>query len=68
MHKAVLNLSEFAHIPYERAVICATKHPAVLNGIFDRTGSVEVGKRADINILSDDFKLCATYVAGTKTL
>ncbi len=66
MHKAVLNLSEFAHIPFERAIICATKHPAYLTGIYDRTGSIEVGKRADINILSEEYALESSYVAGNK--
>ncbi len=66
MHRAVLNLSEFAHIPFERAIICATKHPAVLTGIYDKTGSIEVGKRADINILSYDYALESCYVAGYK--
>ncbi len=66
MHKGVLNLCEFAHIPFERAIICATKHPAVLCGIYDRTGSVEVGKRADFNILSADYKLEAVYAKGNK--
>ena len=64
MHRAVLNLSEFARIPFERAIICATKHPAVLCGIYGKTGSVEVGKRADFNILGDGYKLLHTFVAG----
>lgn len=66
MHSAVLNLCEFADIPFERAIVCATKHPAVLCGIFGKTGSIEVGKRADINLLSADYKLCGVFVAGNK--
>lgn len=68
MHRAVLNLSEFARIPFERAIVCATKHPAVLCGIFDKTGSIEVGKRADINILSDNYELKKSFVAGNCVL
>ncbi len=66
MHRAVLNLSDFAHIPFERAIICATKHPALLCGIYDRTGSIEIGKRADINILSPEYALEACFVSGNK--
>lgn len=66
MHTAVRNLSEFAKIPFERALVCATKHPAVLCGIYDRTGSIEVGKRADINVLSEDFDLEQVFVAGKR--
>lgn len=66
MHTAVRNLSEFADIPFERALVCATKHPAVLCGIYDKTGSIEVGKRADINILSEDYGLEQVYVAGKR--
>ena len=68
MHRAVLNLSEFAHIPFERAIACATKHPAILCGIFDKTGSIEAGKRADINILSEGYEIEKSFVVGNCVL
>ena len=41
-----------------------TKNPAVELGIFDKTGSLEVGKAADITIFDDDFNIKKTLVNG----
>lgn len=68
MHSAVRNLTEFANIPFGEALYCATVSPAKLCGIFDRTGSIEKGKRADINILSDKFELEGVFVKGKRVL
>lgn len=68
MHTAVHNLSEFANISFGEALYCATASPAKLCGIFDKTGSIAVGKRADINILSDKYELNDVFVKGKKVL
>ncbi|MBR3747001.1 MAG: amidohydrolase family protein, partial [Selenomonadaceae bacterium] len=34
--------------------------------IFDRVGSLEVGKVADITIFDDDFNIKKTFVDGVK--
>lgn len=39
------------NIPLERAVAACTKNPARAIGIFDKTGSIELGKRADALIV-----------------
>ena len=41
-----------------------TKNPAVELNIFDRVGSLEVGKAADITIFDDDFKIKKTFING----
>ena len=41
-----------------------TKNPAVELGIFDKTGSLEVGKAADIVLFDDDFNVKKTFVNG----
>ena len=43
-----------------------TKNPAVELNIFDKTGSLEVGKAADIPIFDDDFHLKKTFVSGQR--
>ncbi|MBR4384467.1 MAG: N-acetylglucosamine-6-phosphate deacetylase [Selenomonadaceae bacterium] len=43
-----------------------TKNPCVELKIFDRVGSLEVGKVADITIFDDDFNIKKTFVDGVK--
>ena len=53
MPKAIENLMEFAKIPFEKALICATAAPARQVGIYDVCGSLRVGKRADFVLLGN---------------
>lgn len=48
LDRAVNNLAAFCGIPLSRAILCATATPAKQMGIFDRCGSIDVGKSADI--------------------
>ena len=41
-----------------------TKNPAVELGIFDKAGSLEVGKAADIVLFDDDFNIKKTLING----
>ena len=41
-----------------------TKNPAVELNIFDRLGSLEVGKAADITIFDDNFNIRKIFVRG----
>ena len=50
---AVRNLMQFCNIPLEAAIPCATENPAREIGVFDEVGSIDIGKRADMLILSD---------------
>ena len=43
-----------------------TKNPAVELNIFDRVGSLEVGKAADITIFDDDFNIRETFIDGQR--
>lgn len=49
----VKNLLTFAGVPLGQAVFAATMAPAVEVGLTDQVGSIEVGKRADLLLLSD---------------
>jgi len=54
MLTAVKNLMKFADVPLADAIICASLTPAKVVGIDDVTGSIEIGKRADISILDKE--------------
>lgn len=52
------------HIPLESAVRCATENPARAIGIFDRVGSIEAGKSADIVLLNEQLEIKNIYLRG----
>ncbi|MBQ7667975.1 MAG: N-acetylglucosamine-6-phosphate deacetylase [Clostridia bacterium] len=54
---AVKNLTNFTTASLAEAVVCASLNPAKVVGIDDVTGSIEVGKRADIAILDSNLSL-----------
>ena len=53
MKKAVKEMG----IPLESAVKCATKNPAKAIGIYDKYGSLEEGKQADVVLLDKDLEI-----------
>ena len=57
LDKAVNNLMSFCDIPLTDAILCATENPAKEVGIFDRVGSIDVGKRADLLVLDSTQRL-----------
>lgn len=52
---------EFGADP-KKAIICATRSPAEYFGLYDR-GAIAPGKRADLVLLSDDYKVKGTISA-----
>ncbi len=54
LDKALRNLMEFTGMSLGDAVSCVTANPAKQVGVFDRIGSIEVGKQADLLILSGE--------------
>lgn len=52
----------------EKAFISATKTPAISAGIYDVTGSIEVGKQANLQLLDESFNLLSVYINGKKVL
>ena len=61
---AVKNLMSFCNIPIEDAIICATEAPAKEIGIFDRCGSIDIAKRADMLVLAEgDFEIERVFSA-----
>ena len=47
----VTNLCKFSGAEYADAVLCATKNPAELLGVFDKIGSIDEGKSADLLVI-----------------
>ncbi len=63
---AIKNLAAFADIPFEEALIAATKAPAEMVGLYESRGSLTVGKRADMVLLDQNKELCQVIVAGNR--
>ncbi len=66
MLTAIKNLAKFAGIPFAEALICATKAPAEMVGIYESRGSLAPGKRADMLLLDENLKLRAVYIEGKR--
>ena len=45
-------------------MICATENPAREIGIFDQTGSIQAGKKADFVLLDKELNIVGIYIDG----
>jgi N-acetylglucosamine-6-phosphate deacetylase len=61
----VRRFHRFTGCSFAEAVDTATRLPARILGVQERTGSIEVGKDADLVLLEEDFSVFATLVDGT---
>ena len=68
MLESVKNLSEFANISFEEALICATKNPAEAMGLYGECGSLDEGKRADFVILDNEKNIKSVYIGGERII
>ena len=66
LFEAVKNLTKFAGITLEEAIPTATEHPAKLLGVYDRVGSLNIGKSADFIVLDDNDGISEVYVRGER--
>lgn len=64
MNEAIRNIKRVLNISFEDAIDMASKNPAINLGIFDRKGSIALGKDADFTIVDKDFNVYATFVKG----
>ncbi len=53
LDEAVRNLMDFCQIPLTEAIVCATENPARQIGAYDKIGSIDIGKRADLLVISN---------------
>lgn len=57
-------LQEYTGLPFEEAIRWVTLNPATTLGIEHETGSLKVGKLADIAIMDDECSVKRTFVKG----
>ena len=51
MFAAMSNLCKLCGVPLSEAVLCATANPCLEVGVYDKYGSIDIGKSADMIIL-----------------
>lgn len=62
--QALKNIMAFTGRPIEEVLKLLTENPAKLIGVFDKKGSIEEGKDADLVILDEDNHVADTFVMG----
>jgi N-acetylglucosamine-6-phosphate deacetylase len=62
--KLVKNMVQLADVPLTEAIKMMTINPAKIMGVDAHKGSLEVGKDADLGLMTDDFKVLQTVVRG----
>jgi N-acetylglucosamine-6-phosphate deacetylase len=68
LDRGVKNLMEFTGTELGTAVAAASHNPSLLMGIGDRWGSLEVGRVANITVLSSSAEVIETFLAGRSTI
>jgi N-acetylglucosamine-6-phosphate deacetylase len=61
---SIKNVNKMTGISIEELLVCVTKNPAQYIGVYNRKGSIEVGKDCDLNIFDKEFNLLKTYIKG----
>lgn len=64
MDRLIRTMVQKAEIPLEDAVRMASETPARIMGIYNRKGSLEVGKDADIILMDNNLKLTNVWAMG----
>ena len=62
--QGVRNLMMYADIPFESAVVHATRSPALLLGLEREMGTIVAGRRADLAVWDEHVQPIATIVGG----
>ncbi len=60
------NLVEKLKMPLEEVIKLSSLNPCTYYGYGDHKGSIQIGKDADLVVISDDYQAIATYVEGEK--
>ena len=66
MDRLIRTAVTVADIPLRDAVRMASETPARIMGIYDRKGSIQRGKDADIILMNDDLRLHSVYSMGKR--
>ena len=68
MDRAVRNFAEFAGVEPAAAAILATRNPARMTGLDSQAGAIEVGRSADLNVLSPRGEVVETILRGQRVV
>lgn len=66
--QALKNIMKFTGRPIEEILRLLTENPAKLIGVFDKKGSIEEGKDADLVILDEENNVADTFVMGKQVI
>lgn len=64
MDQALHNLLAFTGLPLEEVLVMLSENPAKLIGVFDRKGSIEPGKDADLVLLDAQNQIISVMAGG----
>ena len=64
MNDAIKNLVFKCNVKFTDAIDFASANPAKNLGIFDKVGSIAVGKNADFTVLDEEFNVITTIRDG----
>lgn len=64
MNDALLNIQKYTGCSLESAIKMAAENPARQLGVYDRKGSIAVGKDADLIVLDNNGGIVATFCRG----
>lgn len=64
LNTGIKHIFENTDLTIEEAVALATVNPAKAINIYDKKGSLTIGKDADITIFNDDFHIMYTFAEG----
>ncbi|WP_312640801.1 N-acetylglucosamine-6-phosphate deacetylase [Hydrogenoanaerobacterium sp.] len=62
--QGVKNTVDLIGVPFETAIRYATENPARQLDVFEKTGSLDTGKAADIIAIDDDYHVVFTMIDG----
>ena len=66
--RALRNILAFTGLPLEDVLPGLTENPAKLIGVYDRKGSIEDGKDADLVVLDDHAQITEVFLRGRRLL
>jgi N-acetylglucosamine-6-phosphate deacetylase len=64
LDQAVRNMQTYLNLPLHEVIRCVTETPAKHLKLFDRIGSLTVGKDADIVVLDEQYRVVMTICKG----
>ncbi|WP_270180560.1 N-acetylglucosamine-6-phosphate deacetylase [Alkalihalobacillus sp. CinArs1] len=67
MNQALKNIQTFTGCSLQSAIKMAAENPARQLGVFDRKGSIAVGKDADLILLDEEGEIYATFCKGVRS-